>query len=113
MLSKANRLSVSQRVTAKVRDGAFYGRFVGFCQSAIIAFVHAGKVSVWGVVAQVRFCFRKAKDAGSIPAAGSMLDSSSTAENRTQRGGRHRPFFLGALGCEFRLRSSGIPRRWR
>jgi hypothetical protein len=47
-------LSVQQIATQEVRKGARNGHFVSFGQSAVIAFNHAGKVSVWGVVAQVR-----------------------------------------------------------
>ena len=50
---------VQQRATPKVRNGAFSGHFEGVCQSAIIAFIHAGLVRVCVVVVKCYKWFRK------------------------------------------------------
>ena len=70
---------------------------MSFGQTEIIAFIHAAFVCVWGVVAQAIVCFRKAKVAGSIPAAGSSLycfRSKGLGTASPQRTPKRTPIFL-------------------
>jgi len=71
------RLSASSLVqhsaTVKVRNSAIYSHFVRFRATAVIAFIHAGKVRVWGVVAQSNKRICKPSVVGSNPTTGSIL----------------------------------------
>lgn len=76
---------MQQSATVGLHKCAFPGHFLQFWQSVIIAFVHAGKVLIWCVIAQVQKRIRKPLVAGSIPAIGSIPYSESGRAYVVQR----------------------------
>jgi hypothetical protein len=64
---KNRQFSVQQIATPEVRNGAFFGCFWCFPRSATIALIHAGKMLVWGVVAQVPYWISKPAPSATRP----------------------------------------------
>jgi|ERR1035437_1838241 hypothetical protein len=78
---KNQRLSVQQIATPEVRNGAFLGRFWCFLRSAIIALIHAGKMRVWGVVAQGAYWISKPAPSATRPSLHHLLTTTYAVES--------------------------------